>query len=100
VCEVISKVLNILSKHHIEMPFYQGGKYNGKDHFSQLQASITTAMTLWQGLGMSVAAKPHEMEDHLLEQIRKFKGIGDLCVDFVEKSHQDRIIDNARTKTH
>jgi hypothetical protein len=40
------------------------------------------------------------MEDRLLEQIRKFKGIGDLCVDFVEKSHQDRIIDNARTKTH
>jgi hypothetical protein len=38
------------------------------------------------------------MEDHLVEQIRQFKGIGDLCEDFVEKSHQDGIIDHARTR--
>jgi hypothetical protein len=163
--EVTSKVLNILSKHYIEKPFYHGGKYNGKamvklmdysnsekmfdsiqtyllslpvssrcsnseiiqwihkfkkilsvfdgvfsvarkpsgtvtseDQIAQLQASITTAMTLWQGLGLSLAPKPHAMEDHLVEQIRQFKGIGDLCEDFVEKSHQDGIIDHARTR--
>jgi hypothetical protein len=33
-----------------------------------------------------------------VEQVRKLKGIGDLGEDFIEKSHQDGIIDHSRTK--
>ena len=39
-------------------------------------------------------AEAHAMEDHLLDQIIEFKGIGDFGdfgEDFVEQSHQDGI---------
>jgi hypothetical protein len=60
------------------------GTVTSEDQIAQLLASITTAMTLWRGLGLSVAPKPHAMEDYLVEQIRQFKGIGDLYEDFIE----------------
>jgi hypothetical protein len=161
---VVSEIESILSKNHIEKPYYHGGKYNGKamvrlmdykhaskvldnicsyllsipqvdrcpntevdewiakfkknlsvfdgvfsiarmkcgtvheEHIVNLEQSIKTAMKLWRGLGNSVSPKPHAIEDHLVDQIRRFTGIGDFCEDFVEKSHQDGIIDHSRTK--
>jgi len=162
---VVSKVESILSRNHIEKPYYHGGKYNGKvmvrlmdykhssrvmdeiaafilsipqndrcpnveveewvdkfkkilsvfdgifstarmscgkvkdEHIVSLRNYIGTAMKLWRGLGHStVAPKAHALEDHLAEQISRFGGIGDFCEDFIEKSHQDGIIDHSRTK--
>jgi hypothetical protein len=68
------------------------------EHISSLKNYITTAMKLWRGLGHSIAPKSHVLEDHLAEQIARFGGIGDFCEDFIEKSHQDGIIDHSRTK--
>ena len=68
------------------------------EHKSSLKNYITTAMKLWRGLGHSIAPKSHVLEDHLAEQIARFGGIGDFCEDFIEKSHQDGIIDHSRAK--
>ena len=161
---VMRDVESILSKNHIERPYYHGGKYNGKamvrfmdyshssaimdgiarhllalpdldagqqeevnewipkfkrilsvfdgvfsiarmpsgtvsdEYLAKLENFIATAMRLWRGLGNSVTPKVHAVEDHLLDQIRRLKGIGDLTEDFIEKSHQDGIIDHSRTK--
>ena len=43
-------------------------------------------------------AEAHAMEDHLLDQIIEFEGIGDFGKDFVEQSHQDGIREEAHTK--
>jgi hypothetical protein len=68
------------------------------EHIVKLESFIATALKLWRGLGNSITPKVHAIEDHLVEQIRRLKGIGDLSEDFIEKSHQDGIIDNSRTK--
>jgi len=52
-------------------------------------------MKLCRGIGKSVSPKPNSIEDHLVEQIIRFSGIKDFCEDFIEKSHQDGIIDHA-----
>jgi hypothetical protein len=48
--------------------------------------------------GKKYYSKVHAIEDHLVEQILRLKGIGDLSEDFIEKSHQDGTIDHSRTK--
>jgi hypothetical protein len=68
------------------------------EHIVSINNYISTAMKLWRGLNHSISPKPHAIEDHLAEQIARFGGIGDFCEDFIEKSHQDGIIDHARTK--
>jgi hypothetical protein len=68
------------------------------EHIVSPEHSINTAMKLWRSLGNSVSPKPHIIEDHLVDQIRRFSGIGDYCEDFIEKSCQDGIIDHSRTK--
>ncbi len=47
---------------------------------------------------MSITPKVHAIEDHLVDQIRRLKGIGDLGEDFVERSHQDGIRQHSRSK--
>ncbi len=69
-----------------------------KKILSVIQNPTITAMKLWRGTGNSVSAKPHVIEDHIVEQIIRFSGIKFFCEDFIEKSHQDGIIDHARTK--
>jgi hypothetical protein len=69
-----------------------------EEHIVSIQNSIHTAMKLWRGLDISVTPKLHAIEDHLAEQIITFSGIGDFCEDFIEKSHQDGIIDHSQTK--
>jgi hypothetical protein len=68
------------------------------EHIVKLENFIATAMTLWRGLGNSITPKVHAIEDRLVEQVRKLKGISDLSEDLIEKSHQDGIIDHSRTK--
>jgi cell division septum initiation protein DivIVA len=68
------------------------------EHIIKLESFIATALKLWRGLGNSITPKVHAIEDHLVEQIWRLKGIGDLSEDFIEKSHQDGIIDHSRTE--
>jgi hypothetical protein len=64
----------------------------------KLEGFIDTAMKLWRGFGNSITPKVHTIEDHLVEQVRRLKGIGDLGEDFIEKYHQDGKINHSRTK--
>jgi uncharacterized spore protein YtfJ len=63
-----------------------------------LKKSVETAMGLWRGTGQSISPKVHAIEDHLVEQILRLQGIGDLCEDFVEQLHQERIIEEVQSK--
>ncbi len=68
------------------------------EHIVKLESFIATALKLWRGLGNSITPKVHAIEDHLVEQVRRLKGIGDLGEDFIEKYHQDGKINHSRTK--
>ena len=50
-----------------------------EEHIKSIKNSINLAMTLWRGLGNSVSPKPHALEDHLVDQLICFSGIGDFC---------------------
>ena len=41
--------------------------------------------------------KIHEIEDHLLDQIKKYNGIGCFIEDFIEQAHQFGMLDEKRT---
>jgi hypothetical protein len=47
---------------------------------------------------LSITPKVHAIEDHMVDQIRCLKGIGDLGEDFVERSHQDGIRQYLKSK--
>ena len=56
-------------------------------------------MVMWRHLWLSMRGpKIHGMEDHLIEQMKQYKGIGDFTEDFVEQSHQVGVRDELRTK--
>jgi len=63
-----------------------------------LRPFVVTALKLYRELGLSISPKPHAVEDHLCEQLIRLKGIGDLGEDFVEKSHQDGIRKESKSK--
>jgi hypothetical protein len=63
-----------------------------------LKKSVETAMGLWRGIGQSISPKVHAIEDHLVEQILRLQGIGDLGEDFVEQLHQEGIIEEVQSK--
>ncbi len=58
-------------------------------------------MKLWRALDCTTSApKPHAIEDHLIDQIRQYEGIGEFTEDFVEQVHQDGIHDGRRIRTY
>jgi hypothetical protein len=61
----------------------------GEEDINKLQDLVTLALQLWRGL--DITPKVHAIKDHLVPQIMRFKGIGDLGEYFVERSHQDGI---------
>jgi hypothetical protein len=64
----------------------------------KLQNLVNIALHLWRGLDLSVTPKVDAIEDHLVPQIRRLKVIGDLEEDFVERSRQDGIRQQSRSK--
>ena len=59
---------------------------------------VKAILTMWRHLGLSMRGpKIHGLEDHLVEQMVHYKGIGDYCEDFVEQSHQDGMKEELRT---
>jgi hypothetical protein len=69
------------------------------EQIEHLKKSVQTAVGLWRGMDQSISPKVHAIEDHLVEQIVRLKGIGDLGEDFIEQSHQDGIIEEFRSKS-
>jgi hypothetical protein len=69
------------------------------EQIEHLKKSVRTAVGLWRGMDQSISPKVHAIEDHLVEQIVRLKGIGDLGEDFVEQSHQDGIIEEFQSKS-
>jgi hypothetical protein len=70
----------------------------GEEDINKLQDLVTLALQLWRGLDMSVTPKVHAIKDHLVHEIMRFKRIGDLGEDFVERSHQDGIRQQSQSK--
>jgi hypothetical protein len=61
---------------------------------------IKAVLHLWRCLRMSMQGpKIHGMEDHLLEQMIRFNGIGDFTEDFVEQAHQYGVKEELRTRS-
>jgi len=71
-----------------------------EDCISILQSYVTKGTRLWREMELSTEApKPHAIEDHVVDQVIQFYGIGDLEEDFVEQLHQTWIRDHGRTQT-
>ena len=53
-----------------------------------LERSLSNLQQLWNAAGLSYTPKFHALLSHAPQQMRKFKGFGDLLEDDVEKIHQ------------
>ena len=55
-------------------------------------------MVCWKNLRLSTKmVKIHGIEDPLLDQIKKYNGIGCFIEDFIEQEHQFDMLDEKRT---
>jgi hypothetical protein len=62
---------------------------------------VLEGMKLWRALDCTTTApKPHAIEDHLIDQIRQFEGIGEFTEDFNEQVHRDGICDERKIRTY
>ena len=60
---------------------------------------IEAVLIMWRNLRFSMrGTKIHGLEDHVVQQMELYNGIGDFLEDFVEQSHQDGIRDELRTR--
>ena len=63
-----------------------------------IRRMIKAVLNMWRNLQLSMRGpKIHGMEDHLVEQMVHYDGIGDFTEDFVEQSHQHEVRDELRT---
>ena len=54
-------------------------------------------MLCWRNLRLlTLMPKIHGIEDHLLDQIKKYNGIGCFIEDFIEKAHQFGMLDEKK----
>jgi len=99
VSDTMEKFTNILSVFDalFSLARTPSGLMNG-DKVATLQNLSNLALRLWRGLELSITPKVHAIEDHLVPQIIRFDGIGDLGEDFVERSHQDGIRQHSRSR--
>ena len=60
---------------------------------------VMSVLDMWRYLRLSMKGpKIHGLEDHLLEQMIVYGGIGDFCEDFVEQAHQYGVKEELRTR--
>ena len=58
------------------------------DIIDKLENFIEKTMLCWRNLRLSTKmVKIHGIEDHLLDQIKKYNGIGCFIKDFIEQAH-------------
>ena len=70
-----------------------------EENVSLLRRLVKAVLKMWRNLRMSMSGpKIHALEDHLLQQIERHKGISDFVGDFVEQSHQHGLKDELRTR--
>jgi hypothetical protein len=62
----------------------------------QLESRLSFILTEWNCLGLSFTPKFHVLLNHLLCQLRWMKGFHDMGKDCIERSHQDRMRNEAR----
>jgi hypothetical protein len=99
VVETMEKLTNILSV--FDALFSMARAPSGlitDESVDKLRNLADLALPLWRDLDLSIMPKVHAIEDHMADQIRHLKGIGDLGEDFVERSHQDGIRQHSRSK--
>ena len=66
---------------------------------SLMKRFVDSALKLWRYLRFSMKGpKIHEVEDHMLKCMIKFKGIGCFVEDFVEQAHQIGVQEELRSK--
>jgi hypothetical protein len=69
------------------------------DKVALIKRMISAALHLWRCLRLSMRGpKVHGLEDHLVDQMVRYNGIGDFCEDFVEQAHQIGVRDELRTR--
>ena len=54
-----------------------------------LQRVVLLTMKQWRALNLSVTVKAHIIEDHLIDYIERYGGLGDFHEEFIERLHQD-----------
>ena len=59
---------------------------------------LEKAMQAWRSISISITVKAHVLEDHCIDQMRFFQGIGDYAEDFVEREHQEGVKDRTQSK--
>ena len=65
---------------------------------NQMVKYIRVCMKAWRCMGFTMGMpKIHAIEDHLLEEMRYWMGIGCFCEDFIEQAHQFGNIAEKRT---
>ena len=65
----------------------------------KLEIVLEKPMLCWRNLRLSTKmVKIHGIEDHLLNQIKKYNGIGCFIEDFIEQAHQLGMLDKKRTE--
>ena len=74
------------------------GKLND-EQVSLTRRMVKATLHLWRSLRLSMSGpKIHGMEDHLVEQMQRYNGIGDFCEDFIEQAHQYGVQEELRTR--
>jgi hypothetical protein len=65
----------------------------------ETKKNITAVMVKWRDLRLpTTMPKIHAIEDHVLEQMTLFRGIGCYIEDFIEQAHQFGVSDESRTR--
>jgi hypothetical protein len=62
----------------------------------QLESRLSFILTEWNRLGLSFTPKFQVLLNHSLCQLRRMKGFHDMGEDCIERSHQDRMRNEAR----
>ena len=70
-----------------------------EDMISLTRRMVIAFVRMWRYLRLSMKGpKIHGMEDHLLDQMIEYAGIGEFCEDFVEQAHQYGVKEEIRTR--
>ena len=88
-------VLNVLLDVIFSLLNTPRGKVTDKV-LEQLENRLSFILTEWHRLGLSFTPKFHVLLNHSLCQLRWMKGFHDMGKDRIERSHQDRMRNEAR----
>ena len=80
----------IFSKYHTKR-----GNVTG-ELLCALELELETARLEWHRMGLSNTPKWHMILDHAIQQLRRIGGFRDMLEDAIERSHQQRVADEAR----